>query len=206
MARRKITIPAAGESIPVTMTGRSIIVEFSKVYESPEDVPLLGFDSGGDQKPIYPRSTYNNKGDIYNNLVIVGTAASEGDEIYLINSQDCLKEEIIIQFNESYSSFIKATQNFTMDDTVFEFSSAQMLNGSDLPAAATIQVIDGATDGIRFEFDSDPDQAAGRTSFLWTAENGLLDLPEFVFIDGFRAIAAVAGESPKIIVQFEYRK
>lgn len=200
--RKTVVVPAAGEEIQIAMTGRSVIVESGSLYDLPSDVPLIGFDPGGDQYPLYPRSTYQAK-QCFNNIIITGTAASEGDEFILISFVECLGSEINVNFSESYESYTKPSFSMDLDNNVDQFTELQLIDGDgNLPNKVFIST--RAQDFV-FAFDVDPDQDGGDDlGTPWSEEQGMLEVEGINFILDIRFRARVADDTPTITIHLEY--
>lgn len=200
--RKTVVVPAAGEEIQIPMTGRSVIVESGSLYDLPSDVPLIGFDPGGDQYPLYPRSTYQAK-QCYNNIIITGTAASEGDEFILISFVECLGSEINVNYSESYEAYTKASFSIALDNNVDQFTELQLIDADgNLPNKVFISTRD---EDFVFAFDVDPEQDAGADlGTPWSEAQGLLEIEGINFILALRFRARVAAETPTITVHLEY--
>lgn len=198
--RKKITIPAAGESEIFAFDGVSLIVESIPTYSSPEQVPLLGFgDSSATPQPLYPQSVYV-AGSGFDRIAITGTSESSGDTIYILSTDQCLEEEINNNTFGSARATLKATFSESLDNSIFQLDEMQIVNGSgENPGAMYITARGGA---VAYSFITDPEQADGLGHIL--ADQETQKIEGINFITSFKAVAAVADETPEISFTMEY--
>lgn len=205
--RRKIIIPEAGVSKVFPFTGKTLIVEQANEYENPEQVPLLGFDSGNNQNPIFPKSQYQHEGDgRFQRITVTGTEQSAGDELYLLSSNLCLGTKIEISFLGDFVSIYKDTFIKTASDAVQNLSVIeQQLDGS-YPVAMYISVSHEASgeNGINYAFGSDPVQGSEALGMYLSSEMGILEIKGLALIQMFNFIANTTGQAPKVNFTMEY--
>lgn len=220
--RKKITIPSAGVTEPFKIRGRSVVVEKASIYDNADEVPLIGFNSGNDQFPIYPRSTYQfqEQCEEFNEVRITGTAESAGDEIILISFREPLQSEINIVYSDSYEITLKDTFTLAASDAVQSIPEVNLANSAGrLPNKIYVFVIGGATRGINYAFGASPNQGDGDDSSLYLdndpthdattagyvgASKDPLEIEGINFINNFNFIATVATETPNLIITCEY--
>lgn len=202
--RRTVTIPAAGKELPIAMTGKSLVIESGPLYDLPEHVPTLGFDSGNNQFPLYPRSTYQAE-HCFKNIILTGTEQSEGDEFILVTYNECLNSVLNINFLQQYTVDVRDTFQIAASDAVQSFSELQMINDQGrLPSA---MYISASENDIRFSFGSDPGQGVDGLGHLLPSAatvQGILRIEGFRYIELFNFIAATATNSAQLNVTFEY--
>lgn len=215
--RKTITIPAAGEKQPFSITGRSIMIEQVPVYNNATDVPLMHMAPGGSEYPIYPRSTYPNDNGQFQQLELIGTAESAGDEITLVSTDECLALNINILFNETSKSVAGNTQTKNASDSPQGFSAVEVADADgNMPKRLYIYVIGGTTRGINYAYGSNPSQGDNAANcYYWDNERDheaagdliTIEPLEIIGIDwilNFNFVATVPGETPTVIWTPEY--
>lgn len=205
--RHKITVPGAG----VTKTfnqikGKTLIVESANLFSGLEEVPLLGFNSGGNLNPVYPRSQYQYEANgNFDSITITGTTESAGSEIYFISSNLCLGTEINIQYSTSFSTFPGTTTGKTMDDTVQTFTEMELADADGNLPSKMYAYCTGAGNGINYAFNVNPANGATNNNFYLAP-----DTVEPIVIDGLawmlalRIINRTNAETPNFVYTLEY--
>lgn len=198
--RKKITIPAAGESEIFAFDGVSLIIESMPTYSTPEQVPTLGFgDISASPQPLYPQSVYVAGGG-FDRIAIKGTSESAGDSIYILSTDQCLQEEINNNTFNSSRATIKPTFSVLCDDTVMSLSAGQIVNSdSEQPGSMYITSRGGS---VAYAFQEDPEQADGLGHVL--NENETQEIIGVNLISNFRFLSAVSGETPEITFTMVY--
>jgi hypothetical protein len=153
------TIPAEGIQKPVKLTGRSLIVESSGVYTKVSEVPTFSFNPGSKGNPIYPRSVYVNSEGLFNQIVIEGTAESEGDEITLYSTDECLTTDLNINLIETVEKVIGDSQEEVLSGTVFQFSALSILNADGKSPSSVYLTATGGP--VHYAFNVDPEDDSG---------------------------------------------
>lgn len=200
--RKKITVPASGESENFFLEGLAIIVESMAVYSSPEQVPLLSFgDRSGSPQPLYPQSVYvDGKG--FERFSVTGTEESAGDTIFLLATDQCLSEEININTSRDKRATLKATFGKTVDDTVNSFSELELIDSDgNLPTAMYISVRSAP---VTYAFDTDPVQGAGGLGHVLPNGQDPVKIEGINFIKAFRFRARTALDTATLSVTLEY--
>lgn len=200
--RRKFTIPAAGVTVPIPMTGRSVLIESVNLYLKPEHVPVIGFNSGDNQNPIYPQSSYEYDQGKFNNLTITGTDESEGDEVWIITVNDCLGNVIRIQHRDAYSSEPGSTFTKGATNAVQDLSELELVNDEgDLPKTVYVSSTGG---NIRYCFEEDPNQADPGNAHVLLEDAIPFEIIDISWILAFKFIAEIEDETPNLVVTCEY--
>lgn len=206
--RRTITIPDAGVTKPFPVTGRSIIVEKAERYPEEAALPLLGFDSGGEQYPIYPRSTYQyQENRPFQQIQITGTTDSEGDKITLISYRECLPSELNIVYSAQFRHPPGTAFTKSASDAVQELAEVDLVDADgNLPSKLYIAVspLTTAEDGIKWSINADPAQGEETAGIRLLPEDGLLELVDISWMLAFRFIAQTATETPLVNFIPEY--
>lgn len=204
--RKTIIIPASGKTLNIGLTGRSFIIENIPVYETPEDVPLIAFNPGGNENPAYPRNVYNNNGQYFNDLIITGTTASAGDELVIYAVDDCLETRFNIVLSEQYKSVPGTTFTKTANDTVQSLSELELIDSEgNLPTKLYVSVSPTAgTGGIKWAINENPVQGNDGLGTQLTANNGVLELIDIAWILAFNFISEVSTETPEVNFTPEY--
>lgn len=213
MGRKTITVPNAGQTKQVKITGRSVIVEQANPYLNVGDVPLLSFDQPGQQRPALTRSVYGTfNGGIFDSIVVTGTAESAGDNLTLFSTYSCLDDFINFDALQTAKSVMGATQTKDASDSVQGFSDGEIADpDGNLPKRLYIYVVGGATRGINFAYENNPVQGDHDTSSMyWDNDRSHesagdkvsaepLEIVGLSAIQKFKFIATVAGEIPTLV-------
>lgn len=206
--RKTITIPGAGETRNIGVSGRSFIIENIPAYEKPEDVPLIAFNPGGNENPIYPRNVYSNNGQYFNDLIITGTAESEGDELNIFVTDECLETRFNIVLSEQYKSVPGTTFTKTADDTVKSLTELELIDSEgNLPAKlyVTVSPTAGASGtGIKWAINADPVQGDDTRGNPLSPDGTILELKDIAWILAFRFIAETNTENAIVNFTPEY--
>lgn len=207
--RRTVIIPANGVSQSFPITGRSVIIEACNLYKSINDVPLIGFDSGENQNPIYPRSTYQYDQGKFNKVVITGTAESAGDEITFLTFNECLDSNLNIEFSDSYKATLKDTFTKVASDTAQSITELELINSAgELPKAVYVSSAYSKTvpnDGIKYAFGANPVQGDNESGYMLKSDQGEpFKIVGINFILAFKFIAQTTGETPLLVITCEY--
>lgn len=203
--RYTVTVPAAGKITVLPITGRSIIIESAAVFETPEDVPLIAFRPGQNQYPVYPRSIYSNNEQPFDSVVIEGTEESEGTEVTIFATPDCLKTSININVSETIRAKCGETFMVAASDAAQQFTQMQLMDDDqNLPSVIYISCapLTASERGIKYAFDTDPDQGK-ETKGHYLGEE-VVEIRGIDFILKFSFIAETAGETPGLNVTCEY--
>ncbi|MCA1758860.1 MAG: hypothetical protein LC658_03740 [Bacteroidales bacterium] len=199
--RKKITIPADGETIIVNVGGCSIVVEEVGSYTTPEEVPSLQFESSDPPQPIYNQGIYSKNIDGFPRFAIIGTAESAGDILYLLISDEYLKPDLSPETFQSRRA--RAGVSFTVASTDVAQTLSQ-LNLADSNAFLPSKIyVSTRTNDISFAFNEDPEQDGGLGSII-PADKEPLPIEGIQFILGFRFISATNGVSGDLTVHLEY--
>lgn len=222
--RKTVTIPAAGTSKAFDITGRSLIIESCDIYQTVNDVPTFDFVPGGNNNPIYPRSTYFNvdaTDNIFNQIALHGTAESAGEQVTIYSTNACLAPEININVSQTTKSVAGATFTKSANDAVQSFSDLELTDSNgNLPKRLYIFVAAGGNtkQGINYAFNANPPQGSFADAFKWSnmayddgsgvlqrlRTNEPLEIVGIDWIKKFKFIATVAGETPTLIITPEY--
>ena len=195
---RKITIPAAGERVTVNQAGLAVVVNSVPIYESVEDRPLLYFDDfTNPAQDLNPGDTLvpNEQGEQFQRVIIEGTEASAGDDLYLKISTVCMDQEVNPVTNNTFKLVPGATFTKTAGNTVLSFSELELANAEGiLPSRVDVSVAPGtATDGIKWALNADPGQGDDTIGTVLkpgaNGNSGLIEIPGSS-IFAFRFISA----------------
>ena len=155
--RKTVEIPAPGTPLVIPATGKSLIIESMNLYSDVSEVPVFDFSPGVNQYPMYPRSVYaNEKG--YKEIRLQGTVESEGDEVTILTTNQCLKTNLNINYSESYDSTPGTTTPELLEGTeVFQFNELAIQNSEGyLPKRVYLNSLDNP---ILYAFNTNPNQA-----------------------------------------------
>lgn len=207
--RKKITLPGAGETLPVPMTGRSVIIEIMPVYKKLSDIPLISVEGDGFQSlPMYPRSIYGNDKE-FNELVITGTAESDGGTAYLLTVPQCLDTDLNVNTGSQYEATAGTTFSITSTDVA---QSIPQLDLSDADGNLPRSIILTARDNpISYAFNTAPDQTNfGHVLLPPNITSGSEREADFIEVEGIdfilslQFISANAGAAGELIVTPRY--
>lgn len=222
MGRKTITVPAAGVSKAVPMTGKSIMILSGPSHFLLSDFAEVSFNDPGARLPAVPRSTFQFEGeDCFERLVVTGTEESAGDELEVLFINGCLGSRINTNILETHKTEAGTTGTKQASDAVQQFTELELVDADgNLPKRLYIFVTGGATRGINYAFDADPTQGDGATdASYWNndaefnAANTAYEKPkelERLEIEGidrilkFRFIATVNLETPTLIWDADY--
>lgn len=201
--RKTVTIPAAGKTLTVSMTGRSVIVESMGTYPSIDDVPTMQLSPGISDYPLYPRSVYPNSEE-FQQIVITGTAESAGDKITLLSTGQCLDLALNIVFSGSYEAVAGTSFTVTSTDAAQSLSEIQLQDAAgNLPKSIVVSALDNP---IIYAFNVAPDRSTDLGHILHknvitggSEFNGsLLEIEGIDFILNWQFASAAAG-SPAVL-------
>jgi len=208
MARKEVTIPAAGEFITVKLTGRSILVEQMNKYSEAAQVPTMDLINGISDYPLYNLSTYPND-EQFNSIKIYGTAESAGDTIQLLSTNACLDLDIKVAFAGQYEAEPGTTQEEVINDSVFQFTELGIINAEGkLPSA--IYLAANGSEPVRYAFNVDPEQSGTGNLGYELGIPGANKRNEPIKIEGIEYILALrfinktATQAASLIYTFEY--
>lgn len=229
--RRTIEVPAAGVSEAFPFVGRTLFIEQASAYFGVDEVPLLSFNEAGDQLPALTRSRFGyhdgyfdqcqGQGDgRFNKIVVTGTPESAGDKLTLFTTKSYINQDFI-NFDALLTSLSVAGDTDSSrqaSDAVQSFTEAAIADSEgNLPKRAYIWVVGGATRGINYAFGSNPSQGFMATdAYYWDNDIGnaagsgdiinhrALEIIGIDWILAFNYIAAVATETPTLVITFEY--
>lgn len=211
--RKTITIPEAGVTEVYSITGKSILIEVCPKYETAKHVPLLGFDSGENQLPIYPRSTYEfkEKGSNgcerdFQKIRITGTSESAGDEIEILSVSDSLGTNLNPIYDAQFRSVPGTTFSKSASNAVQSLDKLELVDDDgNEPTRLYISVSPSAGDGIKWAINSDPVQGMDSLgTSLNPGESISLDLKDIEWMLAFKFIAQVEDETPEVNFTPEY--
>jgi hypothetical protein len=203
--RVKETIPAAGQKKTVSITGVSLIVEQCSIYQSADDVPTFNFigrDENISNLPIYPRSRYTNNGCEFNQIELIGTAESAGDEVSLLSLEDFLTTDININVGATKKAIAGQTFAKTSTDAAQGLTELELERNGVLPSSIYISA---RTNDINWGFvdgGSSPDQNDNWHVLLTDAEP--IEIQGIDFILKFQFASQAAGTAGNLIVSTEY--
>jgi len=210
--RKKITIPADGETLNIGLAGRSFVVEAINPFSTPAQVPLIITAPYGDDYPAYPRAQFGSFRGRFTDLVIMGTAESAGDELEIYVTDECLKTEFSVQLTDQYRVEFKEF-TVTADNSVQTLPQLNLQNGEGvLPAKVYINVKGGATRGVNWRLINNPVQGYGDENSIYLDndpthtpyEPKSLSLAGLKSITQFKFVASVNGENPVLNLICEY--
>lgn len=203
--RKKIIIPAAGKTINLGLTGRSVIIENVPVYETPEDVPVLATNTGSSY-PVYPRNVYSDNGERFQDLILTGTAQSAGDELDIYVTDECLETRFNIVLSEQYKSVPGTTFTKPANDAVQTLSALELVDADgNLPTKLYISVSPTAgTQGIKWAINTDPAQGNDTIGTQMKPGAEPIELIDVSWMLAFRFIAEIALETPIVNFTPEY--
>lgn len=206
MGRSKVTIPGAGESKSIGLTGKSIYIESVPSYPTPDDIPRLSFNDPGDQLPALIRSSFMYPPDgCFDNLIITGTAESAGDEIIIFSTNACLQDQINPNAQETSKAIAGNTFTKTMDGTVQQLTELELVNDNgDLPASVYLSA---QGNNISYRWNdgngSDPTEDSNSDHILY-AGNDPIEILGINFILNIKFVGEVAGQTPTLVITPRY--
>jgi len=201
---RKITIPAAGERVTVNQAGLAVVVNSVPIYESVEDRPLLYFDDfTNPAQDLNPGDTLvpNEQGEQFQRVIIEGTEASAGDDLYLKISTVCMDQEVNPVTNNTFKLTPGVTFTKTANDTVQSLTELELTNADgNLPRRVDVSVSKSAAGtGIKWALNVDPVQGDDTLGTLLSppanGNSGLIEIPGIETILSFRFIAETAANT-----------
>lgn len=204
LERKKITVPADGVTQQFSLAGFAVVVESVGTFSGPEQVPLIRFqDQQNIAQPIYPQSVLIAVNGLeFRRFFITGTSESAGDIIYLLISDVCMNQSLSPETFQARE--VQTAPAFTKaaNDTVQSLSDLEIQN-SDGTLATKIYV--AARDGdIIYSIESDPVQGTAGLGVVLKSTDPVQPIAGIKFIQGFRFIAAVLGETPDLTIILEY--
>ena len=201
---RKITIPAAGERVTVNQAGLAVVVNSVPIYESVEDRPLLYFDDfTNSAQDLNPGDTLvpNEQGEQFQRVIIEGTEASAGDDLYLKISTVCMDQDVNPVTNNTFKLTPGVTFTKTANDAVQSLTALELINSAgNLPRRVHVSVSKSAAGtGIKWALNVDPVQGDDTLGTLLSppanGNSGLIEVPGIETILSFRFIAETAAAS-----------
>lgn len=200
--RKKLIVPGEGKKTRVNLQGKSFAIELASVYDSPEDVPYIEKSGIDGEFPCYPRNVYGNDPRNFSDLFLHGTAQSEGDEVHIYVTDDCLDTVFNIVLSEQYSMEPGESDTKQANDSVKQITELDLLNAdNELPKIVYISVAPSGVnvDGIKWAINADPvqgDDSLGTQ--LKAPENGNSGILEFDLKTALalRFIAKTNGQTP----------
>ena len=181
---RKITIPAAGERVTVNQAGLAVVVNSVPIYESVEDRPLLYFDDfTNSAQDLNPGDTLvpNEQGEQFQRVIIEGTEASAGDDLYLKISTVCMDQDVNPVTNNTFKLTPGVTFTKTANDTVQSLTELELIDSNgNLPRRVDVSVSPSAANtGIKWALNADPGQGndtiGGRLTPATNGNSGILE-------------------------------
>lgn len=216
----KATIPAAGESVRVQVTGKTIyFLGGGSGWNTIQEAATITFEDQGVHFPAYAGNKWAYSECEFQYIILHGTAETAGGVLYMQGLQTC--EQSHLEQPAESSKSIAGETNKTVraaSDAVQSFNSVNIADANgNLPKRAYIWVVDGATRGINYAFVSDPSQGFMATDCMYfdndinnatgsgdIINHNPLEIEGIDWILNFNYIAAVAGETPNLVVTFGY--
>lgn len=200
--RKKITIPASGETLNIPVGGCAVDVESMGLYSSPEQFPILFFDDGvNNPQPLYPQSTYVNEGGkAFARIAIKGTGESDGDDLYLLISDVPMQQSIS---TNAVDKLRVVGESFSVASTDVQqsFTDVQLINSDGfLPVKITVSC---TGNDIKFSFVSDAVSGSGLGTVI-RAGIDAYPIEGTNFIQAFNFISETAGSAGILTIHLEY--
>lgn len=159
---KTVIIPSDGESINVSIKGRSIYIVLAPPVTDFTDAPVISFQQAGTgdfpgqtgNKMPYTKGVESN--GFFSQVVVTGTSESAGGELILLPLDFCVEPFINPDLSTTIKSSCGVDFEVSVIDAVKSLSDPELINAEGkLPVSITVQA---RSEPIAYAFDVNPDQ------------------------------------------------